>query len=218
MVRKLARREPSRRVTNYLSRQMIRLFLSPEGEEQAEVFLQSRGVPLGKVYRNEISRDPAGPMGSGLSSLYAYASNNPLRYTDPSGRNPACAVTIVAGAETGPGDLAILAACEAVTDVLPWVLGGFAIGSVGVVATVSNANVIDQKQGGVIPQPLPGPAPRIEQPLRPEPPIKYNPFTGDQEPPGAGGDGPRPPMWFKILTGGSIAAVAGSTLLGDNQK
>ena len=30
--------------------------------------------------------DPAGPMGSGLSALYVYASNNPALLTDPSGR------------------------------------------------------------------------------------------------------------------------------------
>jgi RHS repeat-associated protein len=62
--------------------------------------------------------DPVSPgIGTPAIGAYVYVGNNPVRYTDPSGRNPLCG-GILAFAEFGPVDWAAALACLAVTGAL----------------------------------------------------------------------------------------------------
>jgi RHS repeat-associated protein len=65
-----------------------------------------------------LSTDPVSPaIGDPAIGAYVYVGNNPVRYTDPSGRNPLCG-GILAFAEFGPVDWAAALACLAVTGAL----------------------------------------------------------------------------------------------------
>ena len=145
--------------------------------------------------------DPVGQgMGDPAVGAYGYAGANPVRYIDPSGRCVQFLGAAVAGALTGPGEVAIG----------PASLLGFALCvgtaiSLGVLAGDAAHAIVDTKQGQVIPQPAP---PRIVVGPPPVPQIQPppNPNTGDSN---GAPNGPISGLGklLRVILSGSIVAA-----------